>query len=424
MIYVNLGATEYISHSTTDFKLDIIHVNLPACAFSGSSGTQASIANFRRGGWPMLLDVSPLRRHRDFRLVFLGQTVSAFGSFLTYVALPVQIYALTKSSTVVGLLGAVELVPLAITALWGGALADAWDRRRLVLCCEALLLVGSLMLAANSMLAESSVRLLFVVAASMSAVNGFHTPSLQSLTPNLVTPGDLPAVSALSWVRSMPPAQTARPAGLSSILEGFRYASRRPELIGTSVVDIVALTFAMPMAVFPALAAQWGGAHAIAYLYSAMSMGGLIVTLFSGWTANLQRRGAAVVLAAALWGAAITALGYANALTTAIACLMVAGAADTVSGLFRMTIWNETIPAELRGRMAAIEQLSYMTGPLLGNARAGFMAERYGVARSIAAGGIVCVVGVIACVPMLPGLWRYRKPAERDVGAALQLSRR
>jgi MFS family permease len=400
----------------------------------------------------VLLDLSPLRKHRDFRFVFVGQLVSALGSFLTYVALPVQIYGLTKSSAIVGLLGTAQLVPLAMTALWGGALADSMDRRSLLLCCEALLLCGSLALAANSLLPHPSVPLLFVVAAFMSAVNGFHTPSLESLTPKLVDREDLPAVSALSSlrgttaaiagpalagvciatlglpftfgvdaasyaisllalyaIRSMPPADKATPAGFSSIVEGFRYAASRPELIGTYVVDIVALTFAMPMALFPALAAQWGGAHAIGYLYSAMSVGSLLITVFSGWTRNVQRRGAAIVIAAALWGVAITGLGFSRSLPIAILCLVLAGAADMVSGLFRMTIWNETIPSHLRGRMAAIEQLSYMTGPLLGNARAGFMAERFGVARSIVLGGVICVAGVISCVPLLPAFWHYRK---------------
>jgi MFS family permease len=405
----------------------------------------------------VLLDLSPLRKHRDFRYLFAGQLVSTFGSFLTYVALPVQIYALTKSSAIVGLLGAVQLVPLAITALWGGALADAIDRRRLLLWCEALLLLGALALAVNSMLPHASVSLLFVVAAFMSAVSGFHSPALESLTPKLVAVEDLSAVSALtslrgttaaiagpavagvciatlglpftfgvdvatfafslvalSAIRSMPPAASAKPAGFSSIKEGLVYAASRPELIGTYVVDIVAVTFAMPMAVFPALAVQWGGAHAVGYLYSAMSVGAFIITLFSGWTRNVQRRGAAVVIAAMLWGLAITALGYATSLHAAVACLVFAGAADMVSGLFRMTIWNETIPSNLRGRMAAIEQLSYMSGPLLGNARAGFMAERFGLARSITWGGLVCVMGVIACVPLLPAFWRYRKSATDD----------
>jgi MFS family permease len=259
----------------------------------------------------LLLDLSPLRRHRDYRLLFTGQIVSSLGSFMTYVALPVQIYELTKSSAAVGLLGTVQLVPLAVTALWGGAVADALDRRRLLLWAEALLLCGSLAMAANSMLARPSVPLLFAVAAFMSAVDGFHRPALESLTPRLVSTTDLPAVSALSSlrgttaaiagpaiagvsiatlglsftfgadaasyafslaalsaIRSMPPGDDARPVGLSSVVEGFRYAFSRPELIGTYVVDIAAMTFAMPMALFPALASQWSGTNAAGYMYS------------------------------------------------------------------------------------------------------------------------------------------------------------
>jgi MFS family permease len=407
----------------------------------------------------LLLDLSPLRRHRDFRLLFVGQLVSAFGSFFTYVGLPVQIYELTKSSAIVGLLGTVQLVPLAVTSLWGGAVADAMDRRRLLLWSEVLLLLGALALAVNSWLPHPSVALLFAVAAAMSAVNGFHRPALESLTPRLVTLEELPAVSALTavrstgaaiagpalagiciatlglpvtfgldaisfalslvavWaIRSVPPAEGAPPAGLGSILEGLRYAVRRPVLIGTYVVDIVAMTFAMPMAVFPALAAQWQGANGAGYLFAAMSVGSLVIAVFSGWTRTLRRQGAAVVIAAALWGVAIVGLGYARSLPLALLCLALAGAADAVSGLFRMTIWNETIPTHLRGRMAGIEQLSYMSGPLLGNARAGFMAERFGLGPSIVWGGAICVAGVLACIPLLPAFWRQRRAAP---GAAL-----
>jgi len=403
----------------------------------------------------MFLDLSPLRRHRDFRLVFLGQLVSGFGSFLTYVALPVQIYDLTQSSWAVGMVGTVQLIPLAVTSLWGGAVADAIDRRRLLLWSEALLCACSLALLLNSTFAHPSVVLLFVVAGLMSAVNGFHRPALESLTQKLVSLEDLPAVSALSslrntgaaiagpalagvciasfglsytfgvdaitfvgslvaiWaIRAMPPAENAPPAGLSSIAQGLRYAASRPELIGTYLVDLVAMTFAMPMAVFPALAAHWGGSGATGYLYSAMSVGGLAITLTSGWTRNVRRRGAAVVIAAGLWGASVIALGYASSLPAALACLALAGAADMVSGLFRMTIWNETIPSELRGRMAGIEQLSYMSGPLLGNARAGFMAERLGLFSSIRWGGLICVVCVAFCIPLLPAFWRYRRVEE------------
>src|SRR5262245_34301730 len=154
-----------------------------------------------RSSRPVLLDISPLRRHRDYRLVFAGQTISAFSTFFTYVALPVQIYALTKSSAAVGLLSAAQFVPLALSALWGGAYADALDRRRLLLWCEALLLCGSLALCVNSLLPHPSVALLFVVAALMSAVTGFHTPSLESLTPKLVERDELAAVSAHTSLR-------------------------------------------------------------------------------------------------------------------------------------------------------------------------------------------------------------------------------
>ena len=399
----------------------------------------------------MLLDISPLRRNRDYRYLFTGQFVSALGSFVTYVALPMQIYTLTHSSLTVGLLGTVQLVPLALTALWGGAVADAFDRRRLLIGCELALLACSLALMANALAPQPNVIVLFTLAAVMSAVSGFHSPALESLTPRMVAQAELPAVSslttlrgtiamiggpalagvcikvfgiattfaldaatfvvslfALSMIRGIPPPESAPAVSLSSIRDGLRYAASRPELIGTYVVDLTAMCFAMPMAVFPALAERWGGA-AVGYLYSAMSIGAFLVTLFSAWTRRVQRHGAAVVLAAGAWGMAIVALGFAPSLPLAVLCLAMAGAADAVSGIFRMTIWNETIPGELRGRMAAIEQLSYMTGPLLGNARAGFMAEQFGLGRSIVWGGIACVAGVAASVRALPAFWRYRR---------------
>ena len=366
----------------------------------------------------MLLDISPLRRHRDFRLLFLGQFVSFFGSMITYVAVPYQVYELTKSSLLVGLLGTVQLVPLLLFGLWGGAYADAMDRRRLLIGAEALLAVVSAGLAVNAARAQPSVVAIFVLTAVMSAVNGFHRPTLEAMSPRLVDRDELPATAALASLRgslgaiagpavgglciarfglgatylidvatfvvslaalaamaAMPPADTASKPGLASIIEGLDYARRRPELLGTYIVDIVAMTFAMPTALFPAMAARWGGATAAGWLYSAMSIGSLVTTLLSGWTKKVTRRGAAVILAAAAWGVAVVALGYAPNLPLAVLCLALAGAADMVSAVFRMTIWNETIPAHLRGRLAGVEMISYMTGPLLGNARAGWMAS-------------------------------------------------
>jgi MFS family permease len=340
----------------------------------------------------MLLDLTPLRRHRDFRLLFAGQFVSFFGSMLTYVAVPYQVFQLTGSSLMVGLLGTVQLVPLLLFGLLGGAYADAMDRRRLLVGAEALLTLISGGLAANALLAHPSVTAIFVLTALMSAVNGFHRPTLEAMSPRLVDRDELPATAALTGLRgslgavagpalagfciarlglgatyfvdvatflfsmlalagmaAMPPAPDASEPGLRSIVEGLDYARRRPELIGTYVIDIVAMTFAMPTALFPAMAQSWGGATAAGWLYAAMPIGSFVTTLLSGWTKGVRRRGAAVIIAAALWGVAVVALGYATSLPAAMVCLALAGASDAVSALFRMTIWNETIPAHLRG---------------------------------------------------------------------------
>jgi MFS family permease len=406
----------------------------------------------------MLLDITPLGRHRDFRLLYAGQTVSLFGSMITYVAVPLQIYALTKSSLWVGLLGSAQLLPLIVAALFGGALADRLDRRRLLLTSEFILASGSLALVINARSAHPSAILVFVVSALMSGVNGFHRPALEAMTPRLVAADELSAVAALgtlrrsaaaiggpalggwmvasfglssayaldvlSFVVSMvcigglvapptPPSHHVSP--LRSIADGLRYAAGRPELVGTYIVDIVAMIFAMPVALFPQLGQRWGGAEAAGWLFAAIPLGSLIMTLFSGFARRVDRHGAAVVIAAAIWGLAIVTLGFARSLPAAVSCLAVAGAADMVSGMFRQTIWNQTVPNHMRGRLAGVEMISYMTGPLLGNARAGALASAFGVQFSVVSGGIVCVAGVLLCIPLLPAFWRYRRSSSRPV---------
>lgn len=407
-----------------------------------------------------LIDLSPLQRHRDFRLLYVGQTLSFVGSMLTYVAVPYQVFELTQSSLWVGLLGSVQLVPLLVAGLFGGALADAVDRRRLLVISELVLACASLGMLVNSLLPRPSVVALFALAALMSGVNGFHRPALDALTPRLINRDDLPAVAALGalrfnvgaiggpacagfliahyglspiygidvlsfgasvlclvGLRSMPAPAAEEASPIARIAEGLRFARSRPELVGTYVVDIVAMTFAMPMALFPVMGQRWGGASATGWLYSAMAIGSLVMTVFSGWTSRVQRQGAAVLWAAAAWGVAIVALGFSHSLPLAVGCLALAGAADMISGLFRMTIWNQTIPDTLRGRLAGVEMISYMTGPLLGNARAGFVAASLGERASIISGGALCVLGVLACVPLLPGFVRYVKAAPPSLEA-------
>jgi MFS family permease len=156
------------------------------------------------------------------------------------------------------------------------------------------------------------------------------------------------------------------------------------------------------------MAVAWGGKQVAGWLYSAMSIGSLFTTIFSGWTSKVKRHGAAVVIAAATWAVAIVFLGFSSSLPLAVACLALAGAADSVSGVFRMTIWNETIPGDLRGRLAGVEMISYLSGPLLGNARAGWIASISSNTISIVSGGLICFVGVLLCIPLLPAFWSYR----------------
>jgi MFS family permease len=396
------------------------------------------------------IDVGPLRRHRDFRLLFAGQGVSFFGSMITYVALPYQAYQLSGSSLVVGLLSLAELAPLLVTAFIGGALADAFDRRRLVQVAELGLALCAGVLVLNSLLGEPRLWVLFAVGAAMAALDGLQRPPLDALIPRLVDRHELLAASALdslrgnvgmvagpavagvliavlglpltytidlatfgaslvalSLMRAVPPPPGADRPSLRGIVEGFRYAKSRPELVGTYGVDLIAMFFGMPLALFPAFAEELGGAGALGLLYAAPSIGSLVATATSGWTRRVHRHGVAVIWAAAGWGVAVTALGFAPNLGLAVLALALAGGADMISGIFRSTIWNTTIPDHLRGRLAGIEQVSYSAGPLLGNVEAGVVAAFAGLRGSIVSGGVLCVVGVAAAALALPAFRRY-----------------
>jgi MFS family permease len=401
----------------------------------------------------MILDIGPLRRHRNYRLLFIGQLVSFLGSMVSYVAVPVQVQALTQSQAIVGLLSGVQLVPLFVFGLWGGSVADALDRRRLMIVSEVVMCLGAVGLALNASLPRPSVAAVFAISFVMQAANAFHRPAMDALGQKLVTVPELPAASALGslrgsvgavagpalggWLvssggaftgyafdaatfavavlcmwqmRDLPPTEGETEAGWGSIVEGLRYARTRPELVGTYVVDMVAMAFAFPIALYPSMSEGWGGADAAGYLFSAMPAGALVISIFSGRAKNLRRQGAAVVCAAALWGAFIVGFGLSPSLWWALGFLVLAGAADAVSGIYRMTIWNQTIPNTLRGRLAGVEMISYLSGPLLGNARAGAIAEATSNMLSVVSGGIICVVAVAACAFLLPAFWRYERP--------------
>ena len=410
----------------------------------------------RRGWRSLAIDVTPLRRHREFRLLYAGQAVTFLGSMITYVAIPYQVYALTRSTFLVGLLGLVEFAAMLSMAFVGGALADSVDRRRMVQVTEGSLLLVSLLLAVNASVDHPSVTVLFVAAGIATMLDALQRPSLDALLPRLVPRNELTAAAALTSLRGPagmiggpalggvliatiglastyavdvatfafslvmlnrmravpPPPDAARPS-LRGVVEGIRFASSRSELMGTYLVDINAMFFGMPMALFPAVAASYGGAGVLGLLYTAPAVGSLIASLSSGWTGRVHRQGLAVLWAAGLWGAAILGFGLARSLWLALLMLAAAGAADMVSGLFRMTIWNTTIPDHLRGRLAGIELISYSSGPTLGNVEAGAVASLTSPRFSVGIGGVLCVAGTLVLAAALPAFRRYDDRAVR-----------
>ncbi|MFG2820371.1 MFS transporter [Kitasatospora sp. NPDC048365] len=395
-------------------------------------------------------DLTPWRSSRDFRLLWTSGCVSVFGSFLTYVAVPLQIKELTGSSLAVGLVGAFELVPLIAFGLWGGALADALDRRKLVLCSEAGLGLLSALLLLNALLPHPLLWPIYLVGALVAALDGLQRPALDSLTPRIVAHDQLTAAFALNSlyrnassvagpalagvivavagvqtayaldvasfavsltllvkIRAVPPATGADKPSLRAIATGVKYAWGRKDLLGTYAIDIVAMLFAFPMAIFPFLAADLDAKWALGLLYASSAVGALLVSATSGWTSRIHRQGRMLLVAALGWGAAMAAAGLVGNIWLVLFCLLLSGAADQISGIARSTMWNQSIPDKLRGRLAGVELLSYSVGPQLGQVRAGGMAALVGVRASVWTGGVACVVGVLALAAALPKLLAY-----------------
>ncbi len=399
----------------------------------------------------MLLDISPLRKYRDYRYLFIGQLISVFGSMITYVALPFQIYELTDSTLAVGMIGLIELIPLLITAFIGGMFADAIDRKKLLIISEFFIMLMILVLAINASLETPKTWIIYCSAGIISALNGFHRPALDSLGVRLVNKTDIPAYSALNSFKSVlgtiaGPAigglcivtfgwvitylidvvtfvtsiialllikhfpknrPTENSISFHSIKKGLHYAVSRQELVGTYIIDFAAMVFSMPTALFPAMAESFGKTELIGLFYSAPAIGALVASLLSGWTKKIYRQGWAIVIAASCWGLAITGFGVVSNVWLALFILALAGGADMISGIFRSTIWNQTIPDHLRGRLAGIEMIGYTSGPLLGNTQAGMIAAAIGTHNAIMLGGVLCIAGVGICASFLPKFLRY-----------------
>ncbi len=353
----------------------------------------------------------------------------------------------------VGLLSLAQLIPLVLTALLGGALADHYNRRTLMIIAEISLAIGCLLFALNAMLPTPRIWIIFLTSAYMSVFIGLHWPAVGGLIQQIVDKDDFSSVgalssfmyssgmiagptiggliiahfglvttyfidfssfivslAALSQLRNIRRAanDSKKISAWISIKEGFFYAFSRKELLGSYLIDFVAMIFGMPTALFPAIAQSFGGVEVLGMLYSAPAVGSLIISLFSGWTKHIKKYGIAISVSALLWGIAIIFFGLATNLWIALLFLALAGALDTISGIFRSVMWNESIPNEFRSRLAGIEIICVLSGPKLGDTEAGLVAAAFGVTASVVSGGILCVIGVIACCYLLPKFWGYK----------------
>lgn len=403
------------------------------------------------------LDASPLREYPLYRRVFLGQLVSFFGSQITYVALPWQLYQLTHSTFHVGLLGLAQLLPLLLMGFWGGAIADAFERRWVCVLSQALLSVCNVVLIGLTLTGHITPWAIYLLGGIMAGISALYRPAYQSLIPQLVKREDIPRISPLnsftstfgmiagpalggvllssvgvSWTYvvdlatyvfailmmvglptiQVPGGEGARKVSLVAIKEGLRYAASRKDLLGTYLVDVLSMTFAFPNALFPALAAVIAGEDKLGWYYSATAVGAFIGTLTSGWTPSRVRHGMIITFAASGWGVGIALFGATvDHFVLSLLFLVAAGWSDMISGIFRGTIWNQTIPQDRRGRLASVEMLSYASGPLLGNSLMGFMADAWGPGNALIVGGSMAALSCLALGRGLGPFWHYKAPA-------------
>ncbi|MEQ1646489.1 MAG: MFS transporter, partial [Pyrinomonadaceae bacterium] len=385
----------------------------------------------------MLIDLSPLRASRDYRLLFFGQLVSFFGSMMTFIVVPWQMYQLTQSSAMVGYIYLAEFVPMVCLAFVGGALADFLDKRKMLRLTEIGQTFLTAVLLLNSLLPTPQIWLLFLVVAAHAGLAALQRPAFESFIQKVIPTEMMSAVMALNSVRFsigmivgpavagviatqlspsvayaidlatftasliavfmlrfVPPPENAEKPSFQSIKKAWKYAFSRQELVGTYFIDIAAMFFAFPQALYPALAVVYGDKY-VGFFPAAIAVGALSASLTSGWTKNVQRHGLMVIIAAVLWGVAILFFGFVDSLVPALIFLVAAGFFDMISGIFRGAIWNQTIPNFLRGRLASIEMMSYLTGPMLGSAKMGIVAEKFGVKSALISGGALCVIAII-----------------------------
>ena len=402
----------------------------------------------------LALDLTPLRESREFRLLWFGEVISHTGRHITVVALPFQVYNQTRSALAVGMIGLVQVVPLLVCSIVGGVVADATDRRKVLLVTQVGLTGGSLVLVAGALAGDPPLWLLYGAAALIAAFSGLQEPARIAAIPTLVPANRLasaivlnqvlfqfsdvvgPAIGGLilarfglAWaygvdvltflaalltlaaMRPMPASRADdEPRGPAALQEGFAYLKGRRVIQSTFWVDLNAMIFGMPRALFPILAAETFhvGPTGLGLLYSAPAAGALVGALSTGWVTHVRHQGRAVLWAVAIWGAAIVAFGLSTqGFWLALGFLAIAGAADVISAVFRGTILQSSVPNRLRGRLSSIHFAVVVGGPRLGDAEAGLVAHLTSPVFSVVSGGAACVVGVAALALLVPQFARY-----------------
>ncbi len=364
-----------------------------------------------------------------------------------------QVYDITRSSFSVGLLGLVTFFPLLVGGLYGGAIADAMDRRKLAILTSLGLAFASLLLVLQAVLELHSIGVLYGIAAVTALLSGVDSPARQAIVPRLVPLADLPAAGALSYASTtlattvgpliagllvagpgfgftytvdavsfiaalysivrlpaLPPEGGGTRASAASVLEGLKFLRTQPVVTMTFAVDLVAMIFGMPRALFPALAADHlgGGARTVGFLYAALAAGGLIGTIFGGWFGRVRRQGLAVLVAVLAWGIFVIGFGLVHSLGPALVILALSGAADAISAVFRGVILQTATPDAMRGRLQGVFIVVVAGGPRLGDLESGAAASVLSLSGAVVSGGIAVVAGVALLALAVPGFRRYR----------------
>lgn len=413
-----------------------------------------------------VIDTRPLRQPA-YRRMWLGNGISFFGVQFTAVAVPVEMYDVTRSSAWVGLLGVAGFVPLLIFGLWGGAAADVIDRRKLLLASSALTWLATAGFLVQALLQVRSGALLLVLTAVQTAGFAVSSPTRSAIIPRLVPAGLVPAANTLNFTTStaggvlgplaagvilglwstdigvsvayavdavlftvmlwatwrLPPVpphdldeREARPtAGLAGILIGLKFLVTQPVLLLSFAIDLIAMVFAMPRALFPEIAAErFGGGSAVGWLFAAIALGSMVGGLTSGWIGRVRRQGVALIAAVVGWGVAIGLAGFASSLWLMVLLLALAGAADLISSVYRQSMLQVYAPDRLRGRLQGVFTVVVAGGPRLGDLRTGATADLAGPTVSWAGGGFAAAGLAIVLALAFPALRRYRPPIEAE----------